>query len=166
MKNFRDLQTLAEVLLPGDDVFPSASAVGAHGLLAERLRDRLGSDAVAGVQAKLATAADGHALAGLEPGARVAAVQRFERDEPELFAAVRNILYFSYYQAPQIVAAIRALGIPYNDAPQPLGYTMDPFDPTPGADGPLHPRGSYLATDEVIRLSDLPPAAAATASEQ
>ncbi len=166
MKNSRDLQTLADVLLPGDDVFPSAAVVGAHGLLAERLRERLGIDAVAGVLAKLALAADGHSLAGLDPAAQVAAVQRFAHDEPELFAAVRDILYFSYYQSPLVVAAIRDFGIPYNDAPQPLGYAMDPFDATLGQDAPSQPRGSYIPTDEVTPLNGLPPAAAASASEQ
>ncbi len=161
-----DLATLADVLLPGDEHFPSASVTGAHGLLAERSRERLGSDAVGGVLGHLSAAAVGQPLASLDPAARVAAVQRFERDEPELFAAVRNILYFSYYQSPIVVAAIRELGIAYNDAPQPLGYAMDPFDATPGMDAPAQPRGSYIATEAVTRVAALPPAARQSASEQ
>ena len=93
----------------------------------------------------LETAA-GASLAGLDGEGRIAAVRRFAENQPELFAAVRSTLYFSYYQAPLVVDAVRALGIAYNDAPQPHGYLMDPFDPTPGKDAPSLPRGSYIPT--------------------
>jgi hypothetical protein len=161
----RELHALAEVLLPGDGHFPPASTVGAHGLLAERLRERLGGDGVKNVVDALVTAA-GSSLDGLDGAERVAAVRRFEEDQPDLFVMVRSILYFSYYQAPLVVEAIRALGIAYNDAPQPLGYVLDAFDSTPGKDAPSQPRGSYIPTDAVTRLPTLPPAARATRSEQ
>jgi hypothetical protein len=113
----------------------------------------------------LETAA-GASLAGLDGEGRIAAVRRFAENQPELFAAVRSTLYFSYYQAPLVVEAVRALGIAYNDAPQPHGYLMDPFDPTPGKDAPSLPRGSYIPTAAVTRLPTLPPATHATRSEQ
>jgi hypothetical protein len=160
------LQALADSLLPGDGHFPAASAVGAHGLLAERLRERLGRDAIDEVGEKLLEATGSDSLADLDDEVRIEAVRRFERDAPELFAAVRNILYFSYYQSPLVVEAIRALGIPYNDAPQPYGYLMEPFDPTPGKDAPAEPRGSYIPTASVSRLANLPTAARATEREQ
>ena len=162
----RELHTLVDVLLPGDGHFPPASAVGAHGLLAERLRERLGTNAIDDIAAGSAASTSGIALAALNDDARVAAVRRFERDTPDLFATLRTFLYFSYYQSPLVVAAIRDLGIAYNDAPQPLGYAMAPFDPTPGKDAPVTPRGHYLATEAVARLPHLPPAARATRSEQ
>lgn len=158
----RDLQVLADVLIPGDEQFPPASAAGAHGLLAERLRERLGVAAVDSVLDRLLAATDGRLLAELPHDARVVAVHRFEQDNPDLFAVVRSLLYFSYYQSPLVIAAIRALGIAYNDAPQPHGYLMDPFDPSPGKDAPAAPRGRYIPTLEVTRLDTLPGAARAS----
>ena len=161
----KELQSLVDVLLPGDNYFPSASAVGAHGLLAERLRDRLSQGGLDQVLAAVIVATGGVSLAELDEDARVNAVRRFEQEDPELFAMVRSVLYYSYYQSPVVVEAVRRLGIDYNDAPQPLGYVLEPFDPTPGIGVPLLPRGFYLATDEVKRV-ELPPAARATLSEQ
>jgi hypothetical protein len=160
-----ELALLVDVLIPGDDLFPPASAVGAQGLLADRLRERIGLDGVDQVLAALGAAAGG-SLGELDAGAQVAAVARFQEQEPLLFALMLNTLYYSYYQLPLVVQAIRELGIVYNDAPQPLGYDLPPFEPIPGVTIPSERRGSYKATDEVTRIAWLPPAAGATASEQ
>jgi hypothetical protein len=149
----RELALLADVLLPGDGLFPSASAAGAHGLLAERLRERLGARSVGEVIDAIGPATGGASLADLDEEQRVAAVRRFELANPGLFAEVRTALYYGYYQSPLVVAAIRELGIAYNDAPQPHGYELAPFDPTPGQDAPLHPRGSYKRTEEMGRIA-------------
>lgn len=160
----RELALLVDVLIPGDDLFPPASAAGAQGLLADRLRERLGLDGVDQVLTALATATGG-SLADLDAEAQVAAVARFQEQEPSLFALMLNTLYYSYYQLPLVVQAIRELGIVYNDAPLPLGYDLPPFEPIPGVTMPSEPRGFYLATDEVKRIdSDWVPAA--TASDQ
>ena len=161
----RVLALLVDVLIPGDDLFPPGSAAGAQGLLADRLRERIGLDGVDLVLAALGTAAGG-SLAPLNAEDRVAAVARFQEQEPVLFALMLNTLYYSYYQLPLVVRAIRELGIVYNDAPQPLGYDLPPFEPIPGVTIPTEPRGSYKATHEVKRIEWLPPAAVATASEQ
>ena len=161
----QELALLVDVLIPGDDLFPPASAAGAQGLLADRLRERIGLDGVDQVLAALSAAA-GTPLAQLDAKGRVAAVARFQEQEPELFALMLNTLYYSYYQLPLVVQAIRELGIVYNDAPQPLGYDLPPFEPIPGVTIPAEPRGFYKATHEVERIEWLPPAAAATASEQ
>jgi hypothetical protein len=161
----KDLQPLVDVLLPGDGHFPPASAIGAHGLLAERLRDQLGLGGLGKVLGAVIVATGGESLAELGEEARVNAVRRFEQTEPELFALVQSVLYYSYYQSPAVVEAVRRLGIDYNDAPQPLGYVLEPFDLTPGVGVPSQPRGFYLATDEVKRV-ELPPAARVTLSEQ
>ena len=160
-----DLAALADTLIPGAEEFPSASTVGAHGLLADRLRERRGVEAVAELLGMLHDCAGG-SLANLDESERIEAVRRFERDEPDLFAFVRTALYYSYYQSPLVVAAIRKLGFAYNDAPQPLGYQLDPFDPAPGKGSPAEPRGSYIPTQSVRRIAPLPPAAQATESEQ
>jgi hypothetical protein len=160
-----ELGPLVDVLLPGDDLFPPASVAGAHGLLAERLRDRLGVDGVDDVLDALGVATGGVSLTTLAADERVTAAQRLEANEPALFAVMLNALYYSYYQSPLVVSAVRNLGIEYNDAPQPLGYAMQPFVATPGIGVPSQPHGFYLQTDQV-RHVDLPPAAQATRSEQ
>ncbi len=161
----RELQVLVDVLLPGDDLFPSGAVTGVHGALAERLRLRIGVEAVDEVVAALAKASGGGSLAGLNEADRMAAVQAFERDVPGLFAVLLNTLYYSYYEHPLVIAAIRSLGIAYNDAPQPLGYDLEPFTPVPGVTVPTTPRGFYLKTDDVQRI-ELPAAAVATESRQ
>lgn len=152
------LRAFVDVLLPGDDLFPAASEAGTHGLLAERLRQQHGPDAFDRVGAALAAASGGRSLAQLPNEERVVAIQRLEREEPALFNLLRTILYYSYYGSPSVVRAIRALGHDYNDAPQPRGYPMLPFDPTPGVNAPATPRGGYKRTDEVTRvdLRDVP----------
>ena len=161
----RELQVLVDVLLPGDDLFPSGATTGVHGVLANRLRQRLGLDAVDTVVAALATAAGDSSLAELTEADRVVAVQAFERNEPALFAVLLNTLYYSYYEHPLVIAAIRAMGVAYNDSPQPLGYDLEPFAPIPGVTVPTTPRGFYLKTEEVRRI-ELPPAAVATENKQ
>jgi hypothetical protein len=134
-------------------------------MLAERLRERLGVSGVDQVLAALERASGGAALDTHKEEERVASVRRFEEEQPALFATVLNFLYYSYYQSPLVVEAVRGLGIVYNDAPQPLGYAMEPFQPAPGIGIPAQPRGFYLKTEEVTRI-ELPPAARATRSEQ
>lgn len=161
----REVQSLVDVLLPGDELFPSGATTGVHGVLAERLRLRLGVSAVDEVIAALATAAGDRQLGDLNETERVATVQAFERNDPALFATLLNTLYYSYYEHPLVIAAIRSLGIVYNDAPQPLGYDLEPFSPIPGVTVPTTTRGFYLSTDQVRRI-ELPPAAVATESKQ
>jgi hypothetical protein len=161
----QELALLVDILIPGDDLFPSASAAGAQGLLADRLRERIGLDGVDQVLTALGTAAGG-SLVALDTEAQVAAVAKVQEQDSALFALMLNTLYYSYYQLPLVVQAIRELGIVYNDAPQPLGYDLPPFEPIPGVTIPTEPRGFYKATQEVERIDWLPPAAVATASEQ
>lgn len=149
------LPALADTLLPGDGHFPPASAVGAHGWLADRLRDRHGPDGLARLATAVQTAA-GADLSALDPPARETALRRLEAAEPDLFAEVRWVLSYGYYQSPLVTDAIRALGIDYNDAPQPHGYPLPPFDPSPSADAPAHRRGTYKRTDEITRVSLAP----------
>ncbi|HEY7030414.1 MAG TPA: hypothetical protein VH482_03755 [Thermomicrobiales bacterium] len=140
------LAALVDLLLPGDDLFPPASATGAQALLAERIRQRFGPSGVADVVARLS--ADGE-LAD--------AVGRLERDDPALFAFLYAATCFAYYQNPAVTAAIRELDHDYNDSPQPDGYAMPRFDFTPGVNVPMNPRGTFKWTDwlEPVDISGL-----------
>jgi hypothetical protein len=73
-----------------------------------------------------------------------------EQSRPELFRLLRFATYLAYYESPVVIAALRRLGHDYNDAPQPLGYAMAPFDPVRHL--PQSPRGSYKATESIVRL--------------
>lgn len=145
------LATFVDVLLPGDDLFPAASATGTHGLVADRVRALVGNDELAALAHDLE--ADGLALSEQSPDRRIASAQRFELEAPERFAFFRDVVYYAYYQSPLVTTAIRALGHDYHDAPQPLGYRLAPFDPTPGANAPAIPRGRYKRTGEVTRIN-------------
>lgn len=141
------LSALVDILIPGDRDFPSASTAGAHGLVFQRLRVNPGLPALGHVTETLNR--DGHFVTSTQ-NARIAAVARLETDEPVLFSQIRLTTYFSYYELPTVVAAMRAIGHDYNDAPQPLGYVMPPFDPARHL--PSVPRGSYKATAEMARI--------------
>ena len=142
------LAALAEVLLPGDDLFPGASSLHLQHLMAERLCELGGTAAVDQLVAALA--AGGGPFEALAPAARVAVVARLERDNLALFEIVVKVAYLSYYQNPAVQAAIRSLGFAYNATPLPAGYPVGTFDLD--RDRPRHGRGGYLATAEVRRV--------------
>jgi len=128
---------LAEVLLPGGDGFPSASETGMSELLSSRL-------ASVAQRLQAAITAAGGPLGPLSPEQRHAVVARIEADEPLLFDELRKIVYLTYYEQEKVVAAIRALDLPYNAAPLPEGYAPEAFDAT--IDAPKHGRGRWKPT--------------------
>ena len=148
------LKELVDVLLPGDGRFPAASEAGIHGVVADRLVAQAGESALDDLAATVA--ACGGPLAPLGPAERQAVVRRIEVAHPERFETLRTIGYLAYYESPAVVRAVRALGHVYNDAPQPAGYAMAPFDERDPAQAPAHRRGAYVRTEEVARL-DLAP---------
>lgn len=139
------LQGLIDTLLPGGYGFPAASATGMAGLLAARLH--------AADPTLLGCLAAGLCVQGALPngpeGWRDATAQ-LEASEPKLFDELRKYAYLTYYEQPGAVAAIRALGFRYNDAPLPEGYPAEPFDAV--SDAPRHTRGRWIATEQVQRV--------------
>ena len=148
------LGALVDVLLPGDGRFPAASAAGIHGVVADRLVAQMGESALDDLAQTVA--ACGGPLAPLGAAERQAVVRRIEETRPELFETLRMIGYLAYYESPAVVRAVRGLGHVYNDAPQPEGYAMAPFDEADSRQAPAHRRGAYVKTEEVARL-DLSP---------
>ena len=131
------LGELVDLMLPGDGVFPSASAVGVHGLLRVRLREIGGESALS-------------ALERADSKSGTDALQALEQQEPVLFAKLRSVVLLSYYQMPEVQDAIRSLGHPYNASPLPNGYDAERFDPS--VDTPTHGRGHYVRTEDVKRV--------------
>lgn len=153
------LRAFVDTMIPGDRDFPAASAAGSHGLLAERLRQRNGADAVQVLVGALDGAAGG-SFRSLGAAERAAALAAWQASDPARFAWVRTILYYSYYQHPMVVRAIRGMGFVYNDAPMPEGYDLPVFDLGPGGNmPPANVPGSYKKTGEIGRI-DLGPLAA------
>lgn len=123
---------LVDAMIPGDGSFPKASDVGVHGALAHRLRELQGPDAYDDILKAI----------GDDRGA--VAVRKIEHGRPNLFATLRMIVYLAYYEQPAVIQAVRSLGHVYNDAPQPQGYVLDPFDPA--IDLP-NVKGHYVSTE-------------------
>jgi len=78
------------------------------------------------------------------------AASRLELLEPKMFDEIRKYTYLTYYEQPLVIAAIRALGLPYNDAPLPAGYPNEPFEHA--RDAPRYARGRWVPTDAVQRV--------------
>src|SRR6267154_358873 len=77
------LADFVDVLIPGERLWPSASAVGVQGHLALRLMEERGKNALPTLVKAIEAA--GGPLAGLNEAARVEDVQHFEKAEPYLF---------------------------------------------------------------------------------
>ena len=130
---------LVDALIPGDGSFPKASDVGVHGTLGYRLRELQGPRAY-------------HDLLKAIGDARgKAAAEKIEQDHPDLFAAIRMIIYLAYYEQPAVIDAVRSLGHVYNDAPLPKGYDLDPFDPA--IDLP-DVKGHYVPTEAFDKAAE------------
>ena len=142
-----ELAALVDCLVPGDGAFPGASEIGVQAKLADRLIVMRGHGAVRELTEALA--ACGGPLAPLDKDARIAVLTKIERERPDDFLLVRNIVYLSYYESPAVHEAIRIMGFTYNTAPLPEGYAVGKFDP---ADTPRHGRGHFLKTEEVKRV--------------
>lgn len=139
---------LVDTLLPGDETFPSASSVSAHSALVARWSQRFGAASLAELFERIGATAG--TLRGAGENERAASVAAFASANPDQFAALRRIVYLSYYETLPVVAAIASLGHDYRAAPQPDGYALPAFDPA--RDAPRHSRGSYLATEAVARV--------------
>src|SRR4051794_9859362 len=82
-------------LLPGDGLFPAASATPMPGVLKERLIAADGGKLLDRIGA--AVSAGGGPLAALSLIGRRAVLETVERNDPKLFEEVRKIFYVTYY---------------------------------------------------------------------
>jgi hypothetical protein len=140
------LATISRVIdafIPGDADFPAASDTGASHLVLQRLLDYSGV-------AFLNETVD--LLADQDAGA---IIDSWQAEDPVRYEALRFVIYLSYYQQPEVIAALQRLGHDYNLAPQPLGYALPPFDPEKHR--PAEPRGVWFTTDGIqpVDLSGL-----------
>lgn len=145
----RLLAALADTLLPGDHGWPSGATVGVQSVLATRLVQERGEDALDDVIEALS--ADAATLLAEDEDARAAAVAAWEARDPDLFGWVRDAAFMAYYESPVVVLAINASGHPYKLIPHVTGYALPRFDMV--RDAPRHGRGSWVPTDAVRRVA-------------
>ena len=147
------LHDLVDVLIPGEEEWPSASLAGVHGILGMRLLETMGDDALLRVEAALL--ASGGPLATLDEDGRVVVVTKLEALEPGLFTVIRTATYLAYYESPSVIPQVRASGQPYDPIPILKGYHLEPFDRE--RDRPRHNRGFFIPTDQVkpVDISNL-----------
>ena len=111
-----------ETLLPGNDRFPSARAVGiADRLLTlQHLRPAV-ETALTRLPSDIAT---------LSAGDKTATLQAWESNDPESFGAFLVAAYSAYYTHPTVLNAVQSATVYAARPPQPEGYALEPFDHT------------------------------------
>jgi hypothetical protein len=141
------LADFVDVLIPGDDSWPSASKVGVQAVLVNRLADLDRGDDVDRIAGFIGAAGG---FAGKSELERTAIVANLERQHGELFKLVCQAVYLAYYESPAAATRIRSLGFSYKLRPHIGGYAMPPVDVI--RDRPHHGRGAYVKTEDVRRL--------------
>ena len=121
------LVDLIDVLLPGDESWPSARTVGVQAFVAIRLLDERGKAAFPKLMSALLAA--GGPFDGLDEAARINVVKTFEQQEPALFGWLRDAAYVAYYENPFFAEVINAKGHRYELRPHVKGYPLPRFDP-------------------------------------
>jgi hypothetical protein len=139
------LADLIDVLIPGDESWPPARVVGVQAFVAIRLIEERGKEAFPRLMTALIHA--GGPLDRLDEPARIGVVERFEREEPEMFGWLRDAAYIAYYENPFVAEVINAKGHRYELRPHLKGYPVSRFDPA--LHTPRHGRGRYIPTDKV-----------------
>src|SRR5215472_16388970 len=82
------LVDFVDTLIPGNEIWPSASMIGVQGVLAARLLDLNGEGSVEGLITTLEKC--GGPFTGKVDEERIGIVERFECEHPSLFALVRE----------------------------------------------------------------------------
>ena len=139
------LADFIDVLLPGDESWPSARAVGVQAVVAIRLLEERGKGAFPRLISALLLA--GGPFERLEEAARINVVKNFEQREPELFGWLRDAAYIAYYENPFVAEVINVKGHRYELRPHVKGYPLPRFDPARHT--PHHGRGRYIPTEQV-----------------
>lgn len=153
------IDAIADTLIPPGDGFPAPSAVG--------IIDFFGRYTTpTGYRAKhfpyleeddlkraLAQLGDGFTSSDVDD--RVQEIRRLEKEHEELFGQLRSLVYYGYYAAGEVTAAIAReipAGRDYHGPPLPYGYVhcMEDWD-----DEALATAGQgagYVPTDSVVRV--------------
>ncbi|MGB3483007.1 MAG: gluconate 2-dehydrogenase subunit 3 family protein [Mycobacterium sp.] len=153
------IEAIADTLIPPGGGFPAPSDIGIANFFGRYLTPT-------GYRAKhfpyleeddlkraLAALGEGFVSAGVED--REQEIRRMEKEQETLFGQIRSLVYYGYYAADAVTAAIQReipAGRDYHGAPLPYGYLhcIEDWD-----DETLATAGQgagYVATDNVVRV--------------
>ena len=116
-----ELEALCDLLIPGDGLYPPPSAIG--------LPARLAAHERFGPMASTVIGSLGLRVASLAPAEAIIAIAALEQAHPTEFRNLIVALYSLYYSDPAVLPAINEDFDYAARPPQPLGHTMDHFDP-------------------------------------
>ncbi|GAB2961713.1 gluconate 2-dehydrogenase subunit 3 family protein [Amycolatopsis acidiphila] len=154
------LNAAADELIPGGDGFPAPSEVDVLSFVTRYVTPSgqepkwfpfLGED---DFKARLDKLGEGFVRASSTQ--RVAVLGGLERDEPEFFGHLRDVVYYAYYSRPEVVHAMNRVlraARDYRTSPLPYGYSDVMADWDDELLGRV--RGSYQRTADVRRV-DVP----------
>lgn len=149
------VNAVIDTLIPAEDGWPSAAAMGIAELLVRYLVPEESPVSLYPhfTRAEFPQIAR-QLLGSAESGSldeRVAALTAAEQADGELFARVRDFVYYVYYGHPEVVRLIRArtrYGGLYRGGPQPEGYLEEMAD---WGSRDFVTRGVFIPTDRVLR---------------
>ena len=119
-----NLTAALDTLLPGDEWWPAAGALG----LADRVMELAGLDASHPGMVGEALSALPSDFAALDPDARTREVQGLESSQPALFGVLQLLAYNAYYTDARVLDVVEDRTGYEARPPQPLGYFLEPFD--------------------------------------
>ena len=129
------LTTIADVMIPGDGTYPTASEAGIVRFVADHISPGE-LDLLMSVLARVPV--DG------TDETRARWLGDLETAEAASFQLLRWHVYTGYYASPLVVAAMNRRGFDYHGPPQPFGYQIATEQPIP-----RHSRGSYVVDSEL-----------------
>ncbi len=117
-------------LIPARGGFPGAGELGVAGHLSSTggSKPALGQLFQDGLAAAESASREAHsaAFADLADEQKIQVLRTVEAESPESFAMLVRHTYAGYYSNPRIIEAMGLEARP----PQPLGFELDPFDPS------------------------------------
>ncbi|GFG53513.1 hypothetical protein CQY20_22155 [Mycolicibacterium agri] len=153
------IAAIADTLIPPGNGFPAPSEVGIANFFGRYTTPSgfrpkhypyLGEDRLKSTLAVL-----GEEFADSDAQARTQVLQRMEKDDEEIFGQLRSLVYYGYYCADSVIAAIQReipAGRDYHGPPLPYGYLhcIEDWD-----DESLATAGQgagYIRTEDVVRV--------------
>jgi len=149
------IDALVDTLVPPEDGWPSSAELGVADLIADYL---VPEDAPVSLFPYFARTEFedlmtriASPLVGRTMQERVEQLRALERNEEQLFARLREFVYYAYYGHPAVVTQIRRrtrYGGDYLGGSQPAGYrgVLESW-----GDRPMTTRGAYFRTDSILR---------------
>lgn len=153
------IEAIADTLIPPGDGFPAPSDVGIAEFFG-RYTTPTGFRAkhfpyLEEDDLKAALAQLGEAFVSAGNDERVQEIRRLEKEEEELFGQLRSLVYYGYYAAGEVTAAIQReipAGRDYHGPPLPYGYLHCTEDWDEEALSTAGQGAGYIPTDQVVRV--------------